>query len=130
MGLMAGYLLDTNVLIGWFGGHEKVAPLNALLESPENRFHTSILCVAEFLAGCAQADARALKRILEAGEIEMLPFGEFSQAVSAATLRKSLGLKMPDAIIAATAKEKNLILCTLDKVFAGKTAGQIKTHRF
>ena len=128
MGLMADYLLDTNVLIAWFGKCEGYGILQSLLERSDSRFFTSVLCAAEFLAGCAPNDARALRNIVESSEVVIIPFDNLTQAESAARLRKSLGLKMPDAIIASAAKENNLILCTLDKDFAVKAAAEIKIY--
>ncbi|MFA6451546.1 MAG: PIN domain-containing protein [bacterium] len=111
---MAGYLLDTNALIKWFGkfeGHEHIAHL---IEKPENRLFTSIICVLEFLNGCGAEEAGLLKKIIGNGDIEVISFNAVSQAESAAELRKKFGLKTPDAIIASAALENNLTLVTFD----------------
>ena len=102
---MPGYLLDTNILIAWFGKREGYTMLKNLLERADNRFFTSVICAAEFLSGCGPEDAVALRRIVESGEVELISFSGLGQAEAAARLRKSLGLKMPDAIIAAAAME-------------------------
>ena len=127
---MPGYLLDTNVLISWFGKKKEFAMVRELKERPDNSFHTSIICVAEFMTGSSSLDARILRDILERGEIEMIPFEGMSQVEWVARFRKTIGLKIPDAIIAAAAKDRNLILLTFDKVFARKVATEILVHKY
>lgn len=123
---MPGFLLDTNVLIAWFGEGDAGGTLDKLMAKPDSSFHTSIICLAEFLSGCTPADAAAMKKIVQSGEIELVPFEGIGMAESAAFFRKSVGLKMPDAIVAAAAREKRLILFTRDADFRKKVAGKIQ----
>lgn len=122
---MAGYLLDTNVLIGWFGAGMGHKQLQVLLKNPGNDFFTSVLCVAEFLSGCSAADAQKISHLIENNIIGVIPFEGLAQAEAVAWFRKNLGLKTPDAIVAAAAKQRDLILFTFDKEFKSKAAGEI-----
>jgi predicted nucleic acid-binding protein len=124
---MPGYLLDTNVLISWFSRDGDSAKLAALISQPETRLFTSIICLAEFLAGCSPEDESMMKAIIDSGEIGIINFDSAAMAQNAARLRKSLNVKLPDAIVAATAKHRNLILFTLDKDLVKKLSGKIKT---
>lgn len=125
---MAGYLLDTNVLIAWFNKLGDYEFLEELIDTPGVRLYTSVICIAEFHVGCTAADARRLKNILDRGEIGVIPFDKVSVAESAADLRNKHGLKMPDAIVAATAKERHLTLFTFDRELTAKLAGELKTY--
>jgi predicted nucleic acid-binding protein len=125
---MPSLLIDTNVLISWFGGLEESVPLAGLLENGENELFTSIICVTEFLAGCDENDARAFLKIIEREEIGVIFFDDLAQAASAALLRKKLNVKMPDAIIAATALHRDMALFTLDREFIRKIAGTVKLY--
>lgn len=125
---MAGFLLDTNVLIAWFKRLRDFKCLEELIAIPGTRIYTSVVCIAEFYAGCTPADARRLKKILDHGEIGVIPFDKVSVAESAADLRKKHGLKMPDAIVAAAAKERHLTLFTFDRELTAKLAGEVKTY--
>jgi len=125
---MPGYLLDTNVLITWFGKRPGFGELEKLLRAPETELYTSVVCAAEFLSGCGDGDARAFRKIVDAGEIGIVPFSGLGEAELAAEYRRSLGLKMPDAIVAAAAGTRNLVLLTLDRELAGKAKKKIRVH--
>ncbi|MEW6200781.1 MAG: PIN domain-containing protein [bacterium] len=127
---MPGYLLDTNVLICWFGKREGHKLLKTLVERPETELYTSVLCVAEFLSGCSSADENLLREAIESGEIEVVPFAGLKQAQMVASFRKVHGLKTPDAIVAAAADERNITLFTLDSEFSKKLAGVVKVYEF
>jgi len=127
---MPGYLLDTNILICWFAGSEGYKHLKALIEQPDTELFTSVLCVAEFLSGCSTADEKMLKKEIESGEIEVVPFAGVKQAERVAFYRKTLGLKVPDAIVAAAARERNIALFTLDTELAKRLKGAVKIHDF
>ena len=82
------------------------------------------------MTGCSLQEARIFRDILERGEIKMIPFEGMSQVEWVARFRKTIGLKIPDAIIAAAAKDRNLILLTFDKEFARKVANEIPVYKY
>lgn len=113
---MPRYLLDTNAVIYFFDGEEKISEL--LLHS-DDAVCVSFITKIELL--CFEtADKEILRKIAEfLDEIEVVLMTEeiISEAIS---YRKNLKLKIPDAIIAATAKTSDLTLITADKTLTQK----------
>lgn len=113
---MPGYLLDTNAVIYFFDGEEKVS---SLVLNPDNQVAVSFISKIELL--CFETeDADILTNIaqfLTEIEIHYLDDEILSTAIE---YRKKLKLKVPDAIIAATAKRHNMTLITADKALIQK----------
>lgn len=113
---MPRYLLDTNAVIYFFDGEEKISEL--LLHS-DDIVSVSFITKIELL--CFETpDKELLQKIAEfLDEIEVVLITEeiISEAIS---YRKNLKLKVPDAIIAATAKTTDLTLVTADKTLTQK----------
>jgi toxin FitB len=130
VGLVSGYLLDTNALIKWFAKSDGYEILSSLLEYSENKLYTSIISVTEFFTGCGSDEKLLFKMIVENGDIEIIPFDKIEQAESAAELRKKMGLKTPDAIIAATSLDNELMLVTFDNDLIKKVTGVVKLYPF
>ena len=113
---MPRYLLDTNAVIYFFDGEEKISEL--LLHSDDI---VSVSFITKFELLCLETpDKELLLKIAEfLDEIEVVLITEeiISEAIS---YRKNLKLKVPDAIIAATAKTTDLTLVTADKTLTQK----------
>jgi predicted nucleic acid-binding protein len=101
---MAEVLVDTDVFIDHLRGHRRFAP------GRDHVFY-SVLTRAELFAG-SNADAEPIGLLLGS-------FGELlidrSIAERGGILRRSLGISLPDALIAATALERELVLVTRNK---------------
>jgi predicted nucleic acid-binding protein len=106
-------LIDTDVMIEYLRGANKAV---AFLESLERRPATSVLCVAELLAGARNAEERkAILRFL-------LAFDELAVDAEIArmggdyrrTYMKSHNTGLADALIAATAVHHHLTLATFN----------------
>ncbi len=104
------YLLDTNVVIYLQQGR-LAAPL------PHGRYGISVITEMELLsfAGLTDTQMQWLHRFLDA--VVCVELGPDIRA-SAVLLRRQYRLKLPDAIIAATALVKNATLMTLDQELA------------
>ncbi|OOP57499.1 MAG: hypothetical protein AYP45_02860 [Candidatus Brocadia carolinensis] len=112
---MSSYLLDTNSVIYFFNGEEKISNL---VEETENNISISFITKIELL--CFETENDITKKIAEfINEIEVV---YISDEIIEKTIeyRKTLKLKTPDAIIAATAKVKDLTLVTADRSLTRK----------
>jgi len=116
---MPGYLLDTNSVIYFFSGEEKISKL---IESAKDEIFISFITQIELL--CFDTDDRlAQKRIKEF--IEDIKVILIDDKIISNTIeyRKNLKIKVPDAIICATAKTLRLTLVTADKSITKKSTG-------
>ena len=116
---MAGYLLDTNSVIYFFNGEKKIADLIA---KAKDEIVISFITKIELLSFDME-DQDTEKKVREfLNEIRVILLDD---DVITATIeyRKKLKLKIPDAIISATAKVLGLTLITADKVLSKKLTG-------
>ena len=106
---MQRYLLDTNAIIYLIGGR-LAAPL------PAGHYSFSVISEIELLSfsGLSEEDEQKIGELLA-----LLDCVELTQAVrlEAIKLRKQKRLKLPDAIIAASAINRNATLFTNDQAF-------------
>ena len=106
---MQRYLLDTNAIIYLIGGR-LAAPL------PAGHYSFSVISEIELLSfsGLSAEDEQKIGELLA-----LLDRVELNQAVrlEAIKLRKQKRLKLPDAIIAASAIIRNATLLTNDQAF-------------
>jgi predicted nucleic acid-binding protein len=104
--LAPGLLLDSNVLIDVLRGEAQAL---AWIESHGSAAAISVISWMEILVGCQPAEAEAVEQWL--GGFRRL---ELSQAIAAEAVscRRSLALKLPDAVILATARCHRLQLVT------------------
>ena len=110
------FLLDTNVSIGYLDGHE---PARKLLElrgaTPLNSAMSQISRIE--MLGFAALPLDAENHIVELLQaVAILPIDEAVER-EAIAIRRRTRLKLPDAIIAATARAHGLELLTLDGRF-------------
>jgi len=108
---MAYYLLDTCILIDFFKGKEEATQFLESLESPP---FLSSLTVAELYAGVREGKERtALDNLVQ--HFPIVPLND-EAAIAGGLYRrqygKSHGVGMIDALLAACAESKNLILTT------------------
>lgn len=114
---MALYLLDTNVLIDLAGARESGPFFGGAIGRGDNRFGTSILCVAEFLAGARVREEKFLLEWIGSEELEIFFLDSVEGAKKAASIRKTHKLALPDALILATAARSGAVLLTHDRTF-------------
>jgi len=102
-GIVADILVDTDIFIDHLRGARE-------LKVSRHRLHYSVITRAELFAGTTGSDLAV--RVLA-------PFREIPVdrpiAERAGRIRRESGLRMPDALIAATALEGNLGLATRNK---------------
>ncbi len=110
-GTVADVLIDTDVFIDHLRGAAEIKP-------GRHRLHYSVITRAELFAGTSGTDLAA--RVLA-------PFREIpvdrTIAERAGRIRREAGLRMPDALIAATALERKLSLATRNKKHFSQVRG-------
>lgn len=104
-------LLDTNIFIDYLRGFPPALSFFKSIQSRDDVCFSTIT-EAELLAGAANNDASVREKLLHfIHSYEDVPLNH-SVAVLAGDLKRSLGLALPDALIAATALEWNAELIT------------------
>lgn len=101
------YLIDTNVLIDAQTKNLPSKGLKFLAEIIDKNFIVSFISYIEFL-GYKEA-TKANEEFIALANVISIDGGIINRCIS---LRKNNSIKLPDAIIAATAIEKNLVLAT------------------
>ena len=117
----ANWLLDTNVVIGLLKGHKPAVDLAEDVHLDLRAIAVSQITRMELL-GFQSLDASEedhIRRFLGCCHIILLDEQIEELAIR---IRRSTGLKLPDAIIAATSIAKNLNLLTLDTELLDRTA--------
>jgi predicted nucleic acid-binding protein len=109
---MADVLVDTDVLIDHLRGHRAFEP-------GSDRVFCSVITRAELFGGTG-TDEEAVRRLL-APLIE-IPIDR-DLAEEAGRLRRTTGIALPDAVIAATARSLRVPLLTRNKRDFGRVRG-------
>jgi predicted nucleic acid-binding protein len=113
------FLLDTNAVVSLLAGNRKLA---ALLDDADY-VGISVISYLEFLAfdGLSDNDRTCFASFCARIEIVALSHEENEMIDQILDLRKDYRLKLPDAIIGATALSRNALLVTNDSHFSGVT---------
>ncbi len=109
------YVLDTNALIAMVDGNADTLRLT----SQAAFVGISIISVLEFLsfAGITENDKQLLLEVIDETEVVDLKMDDTDLLNIVAQIRSAYRLKLPDAIIAATAIHKGGVLISNDKHF-------------
>jgi len=112
-------LLDTNIILYYLNGDETLIPL-----VEENYLYVSVINEIELLgySDFQKKELEAVKTFLTYCTSENITNDVKEKAIN---LRRNGGLKLPDAIILATALSKKIPFVTADKVFKKIKEGQI-----
>lgn len=105
------YLADTNIIILLTSGNGMVVKF-----LQDKRIAISFITEMELLSwpGLDNNETKALKRLM--AKVEIIEMNSFIKE-EAIRIRRSTRMKLPDAIIAATSKQRALPLVTADKDF-------------
>jgi len=112
------YLLDTNALIALGNGDRS---LQAMLESAQY-VATSVICQLEYLAGVAHDDQacsafRLMLESIDVVDLRHVDVGLTNEIIGIRAANKHI--KLPDAIVMASAKLRKATLVTNDKQLQG-----------
>lgn len=107
------YLLDSNILIYYLEGKHEVCPF---VEEKKRPIFISTISVAELLAKPAlkKTQLAAIEHFLK--NFSLIEFDN-KIAKRTAALKRKYGIRLPDAIIAATAATHRLTLISRDSIF-------------
>jgi len=112
---MTAAYLDTNIIVGFFKGEDAI---KAALERFDS-LKIPATAYAEFMVGLKQESQRqAVDHVIDA--LFEIVHSDRQICHEAATLRRTMRLKMPDAMIYATVKARGGVLITRDKDFDEK----------
>lgn len=98
-------LFDTNILIDYLIGHNEARLIIEQYENPQ----ISIITKMEVLVGTTEDNEEIIREFLD--NFAVIPLNE-EIAETAIEIRKNNKIKLPDAIIWATAKYNNSLLIT------------------
>jgi predicted nucleic acid-binding protein len=117
-------VLDTNAAVSLLAGNRE---LSQKLEQAEY-VGISIITYLEFLAfdGLTDSDRNCFSAFCKRVHIESLAIDDSSLLQLALDLRSTYRLKLPDAIIGATAISRNALLITNDSHFSGVSRLTVK----
>lgn len=117
-------VFDTNALINFFNGHP------ALQQYINSSLFISVLSIIEFLSypKITQADKIMLFQFLKNVKIVDLRSSDTTFIQQISTVRSNYKIKLPDAVIAATALSKNAILVTNDRDFTKIISLTVSTY--
>lgn len=120
------YLLDTNAVISIINGNQTLLQLT----SDADFVYLSVISVIEFLSFSAlnQEDKDLLYRFISETEVIDLTMDNSALLHTITQLRSRYKIKLPDAIIAATAMHQQAILITNDKHFTNISSLQTITY--
>jgi len=108
---VADLLVDTDVFVDHLRGHTVFGP-------GRNRVHVSVITRAELLAGTSASNV--ITELLS--PYRELPIDR-AVAERAGRVRRETGIRLPDALIAATALEHRLSLVTRNDLDFGRVRG-------
>jgi len=106
------YLLDTNAVIYYFKGMQKAVAVFKLIEDANEEVNLSVITKIELLSFDNEDELKNIDRLLVNSRIFSLDDEIVDKTIE---VRRKYKLKLPDAIIAATAMINNLILVTHNK---------------
>ncbi len=121
------YLLDTNVIIDFLNGQDELAGLPEILNGAE--LYASSITRMELLSHHRLAGEDEPKILNFLDDLIILPIDQEVERAAIA-LRRGARLKLPDAIIAATAWLINATLVTRDRRLAGLAWPGLMTMTF
>jgi predicted nucleic acid-binding protein len=105
------YLIDTNVVIDYMSERFTLKALDFLDEVFNSTFYISIINKIELLGfkNLSSADEKQFQNFIQAANVIFLHDGIVEETIS---IRKKYSIKLPDAIIAASALSTNSMLIT------------------
>jgi len=108
------YVFDTNTLIEYLNGNQALARFH------HTRILLSVITVVEFLSysQIGEHGRKLFLDFLESAEVVDLKSDDIQLMDEITTIRIKFKIKLPDAIIAATALTKRAVLITNDKGFS------------
>ncbi|ABL66631.1 type II toxin-antitoxin system VapC family toxin [Chlorobium phaeobacteroides] len=114
------YVLDTNAVIYLLNGR-------LAFQLPEGEFAVSVISKIELLSfsSLSESEEQKIHELLR--ELEQIPLNDEVSRVTIELRKKNNKLKLPDAVIAATAIINNAILLTNDQIFSGIEELRVQT---
>jgi len=114
------YLLYTNIIIYYLAGYKETFPIFDKISEGKIEPHISIINYIECLSfsGIKKAEKDKIENLMS---LFFVHWVDEEIARETIKIRKKYGLKIPDAIILATAKLANAVLITRDEGMSNKS---------
>ena len=111
---MKGYLLDTNILIYYFADGIPSKEIDKTEEILKTSFNISIITKIEFLGweNHTEEGFKKARQFISSARVIILADEIANLAID---VRRKYKIKLPDAVIAATALHNNLLLVTRNR---------------
>lgn len=125
---MGRVILDSSVLISiYYEGDAHSELVRNYMAEKDNTYLISVISLAETLTHASGKGARAVDHMVEGIRFAVTEIFDVNQevAIAAAKVRIQQGIKMPDAIISATATLHGAELWTLDRKLAKAHKGAV-----
>ena len=125
---MGRVTLDSSILISmYYEGDAHFESVRNIMKEKDNSYFISTISLAETLTHASRKGSVPLKLMVERINDAMTGIYDVNQeiAVAASMVRAKTGLKMPDAIISATATLARTQLWTLDQRLAKAHKGAV-----
>lgn len=117
---MAAYLLDTNVLIEWYTQGPSQKYIAQLIEERTSQLGIAWITAIEFFVKANKKERKSLVDLVETGDLLLYEMQGMETAENVGAFRNETGLKIPDCLVLATAKNFDCILLTRDEELARK----------
>ncbi len=125
---MGRIILDSSVLISiYYEGDAHFEIVRNFMAEKDNMYFISVISLAETLTHASGKGERAVDHMVEGIRFAITEIFDVTQevAIAAAKVRIQQGIKMPDAIISATATIMGATLWTLDQRLAKAHKGAV-----
>jgi predicted nucleic acid-binding protein len=107
---MSHYLLDTNLLVYYFNGDMDSVVKSRVSQLLQDSFQISVISQMEFLGfPFNEQEKPKAKQFIAAASVRNLTDAIVQRVID---IRQTIRIKLPDAIIAATAMQQGAILAT------------------
>ena len=109
------YLLDTNILIDLSGPRYSDIFFKEILRQSNSQFFVHIVSIAEYMSGAGKTEEIFLRGWIESGELHVIFWDDYEDAIRVGSLRRETKLSLPDVMIISACQNQEVTLLTHDQ---------------